>query len=195
MYGMAVKNEGRVAATAVTGRVDRSSCVREVGAPEKKRRVEAKYSPRNAHSVSAPWTAMEESVIDAGPEGKTEVGGTVRCARKRRKRWRGHSSGRYRGSVRGRSRLADGDSGGENRRRIAGGDAELDNSSSVTIGSGAQISADALISGDGGTVIVFAEGTLHFRGQASVNGGVFGGNGGFVELSGKQSLFVDDLVK
>lgn len=198
LYGMAVKNEGRVAATAVT-REGGQIFLRAGGrSPGKKATGGGRIQSTGTLTVSRPVDGNGGNiVIDAGPEGKTEVGGTLNV------RGRGGKGGEvillgdtvevFEGAL----ILADGDSGGGTVKiggGLQGGDAELDNSSSVTIGSGAQISADALISGDGGTVIVFAEGTLHFRGQASVNGGVFGGNGGFVELSGKQSLFVDDLV-
>ena len=53
---------------------------------------------------------------------------------------------------------------------------------------GAQLNADALIDGNGGKVILWADDTMRAFGSISARGGVQGGNGGFVEVSGKQSL-------
>ncbi len=56
------------------------------------------------------------------------------------------------------------------------------------------ISNDSLINasgskGDGGRVIVWADKTTNFRGDIIAKGGSHGGNGGFVEVSGKQNLW------
>ena len=56
------------------------------------------------------------------------------------------------------------------------------------VGPDATITADALTDGDGGQVIVWADGITEFYGDISSRGGVEGGNGGFVETSGKQVL-------
>jgi filamentous hemagglutinin family protein len=50
------------------------------------------------------------------------------------------------------------------------------------------IKADAVSNGDGGKVIVWADETTRFNGNISARGGLVSGNGGFVEVSGKQSL-------
>ncbi|WP_020480610.1 two-partner secretion domain-containing protein [Prochlorothrix hollandica] len=50
------------------------------------------------------------------------------------------------------------------------------------------ILANGLTTGDGGRVIVWADGSTSFRGQITAQGGTAGGNGGFVEVSGKQHL-------
>ena len=46
------------------------------------------------------------------------------------------------------------------------------------------ISADALASGDGGKVVVFADGFANVQGRLSARGGLDSGDGGFVETSG-----------
>jgi filamentous hemagglutinin family protein len=56
------------------------------------------------------------------------------------------------------------------------------------VSSDSVIRADALLSGNGGKVIVWADGTTRFHGSISAQGGSLGGNGGFVETSGKQML-------
>ncbi|MEM9925573.1 MAG: CHAT domain-containing protein [Cyanobacteria bacterium P01_D01_bin.50] len=56
------------------------------------------------------------------------------------------------------------------------------------------ITADALQNGSGGKVIVWADELAAFYGNASARGGSESGNGGFVELSGKQNLIFDGKV-
>ncbi|MGA0198397.1 MAG: beta strand repeat-containing protein, partial [Prochlorotrichaceae cyanobacterium] len=48
--------------------------------------------------------------------------------------------------------------------------------------------ANALEQGDGGKVIVWADDTTTFLGTIQAQGGLYGGNGGFVEVSGKENL-------
>ena len=50
------------------------------------------------------------------------------------------------------------------------------------------IRADALTQGNGGKVIVWADGTTQFAGDISARGGLNAGDGGFVEVSGLQTL-------
>jgi filamentous hemagglutinin family protein len=50
------------------------------------------------------------------------------------------------------------------------------------------IRADALQNGNGGKVILWADGTTAFGGSISARGGQESGDGGFVEVSGKQNL-------
>jgi filamentous hemagglutinin family protein len=64
----------------------------------------------------------------------------------------------------------------------------LQNASTLKIDKGAVMNADATVQGDGGVVINWADGTTVSSGSVSVRGGPLGGNGGFVEISGKQNL-------
>ena len=50
------------------------------------------------------------------------------------------------------------------------------------------INADSLLTGDGGRVIVWADEATGFSGNVNVRGGSEFGNGGFVEVYGKESL-------
>ena len=59
------------------------------------------------------------------------------------------------------------------------------NATSSVMATGAQISADAVTRGDGGTVVVWADGSTAVGGAISATGGAQGGNGGRVETSGK----------
>lgn len=54
--------------------------------------------------------------------------------------------------------------------------------------------ADALHSGDAGRVIFWSDGDTDFRGNVYGRGGLFGGNGGFVETSGKDHLSATGFV-
>ena len=62
------------------------------------------------------------------------------------------------------------------------------NAASTQVAAGSMIKADALTNGDGGKVILWANGHTAYAGQISAKGGQTGGNGGFVEVSGKNTL-------
>ncbi|MBI2993245.1 MAG: hypothetical protein HYY48_03610, partial [Gammaproteobacteria bacterium] len=65
---------------------------------------------------------------------------------------------------------------------------DIRNASKTYVGSEVEIRADATEQGDGGKVIVWADGDTEFHGNISVRGGDLGGDGGFVEVSGKGTL-------
>jgi filamentous hemagglutinin family protein len=77
---------------------------------------------------------------------------------------------------------------------IVDGDAALGNARATVVAAGAQIRADALDAGDGGKVVVWSDETTAFHGAISARGGAGGGNGGFVETSGKGTLDFQGLV-
>ncbi len=86
---------------------------------------------------------------------------------------------------------ASGKNGG-GRIAVGGGyqgkDASLQNAETTTVAQGAALNADALDKGNGGQITLWADGDTSYRGHASVRGGINGGDGGFVEVSGKQRL-------
>lgn len=69
-----------------------------------------------------------------------------------------------------------------------GSNASVQNAFRTFVADGAIIKADAVQSGDGGKVIVWADDITRFYGSISARGGATGGNGGFVEISGKRLL-------
>ena len=69
-----------------------------------------------------------------------------------------------------------------------GQDARLANARRTSVQAGARIRADALGSGNGGTVVVWSDQATQFLGTVSARGGLLGGNGGFAEVSGKRFL-------
>lgn len=82
---------------------------------------------------------------------------------------------------------------------LVGGDYKgqgiVPNASRTYVSQNATIQADALQSGDGGRVIVWADEVAGFYGSISVRGASsFSSNGGFVEVSGKQSLIFQGMV-
>ncbi|MGQ0708448.1 MAG: two-partner secretion domain-containing protein [Rhodoferax sp.] len=69
-----------------------------------------------------------------------------------------------------------------------GRNAQVPNAQITYVGQGTHIDASATEQGDGGRVIVWADGTTQAHGRIDAKGGAQGGNGGFVETSGKQVL-------
>ncbi len=65
----------------------------------------------------------------------------------------------------------------------------------TSVAAGASLAADAVNSGNGGTVVVWADKTTTFGGNISAKGGRQSGDGGKVETSGKQKLTVADTAK
>ncbi|RBA23598.1 filamentous hemagglutinin N-terminal domain-containing protein [Herminiimonas fonticola] len=62
------------------------------------------------------------------------------------------------------------------------------NASKTLISSGAVIDASATNTGNGGKVVVWADDATRFYGDIKATGGTLAGDGGFVEVSGKQAL-------
>lgn len=86
---------------------------------------------------------------------------------------------------------ASGDTGGG--KVLVGGDYQgkndaVYNARTTYVASGAVIKADARQQGDGGKVVVWANDLTRYYGSISAQGGAVSGNGGFVEVSGKQDL-------
>ncbi|MCP4041628.1 MAG: filamentous hemagglutinin N-terminal domain-containing protein, partial [Gammaproteobacteria bacterium] len=65
---------------------------------------------------------------------------------------------------------------------------DIQNATATYIGSEAEIKADAIHGGDGGKVIVWADDSTIYHGEISARSGTEGGDGGFVEVSGKLHL-------
>jgi filamentous hemagglutinin family protein len=64
----------------------------------------------------------------------------------------------------------------------------LPNSRAIFLGTESAIDASATVSGDGGTVIAYADEAARIYGRLSARGGPAGGDGGFIETSGRQHL-------
>lgn len=68
------------------------------------------------------------------------------------------------------------------------------NASRTFVSQDSLIKTDALLNGNGGRVIVWADQVTEFNGQISARGGTHLGNGGFVEVSSKGDLGFQGLV-
>ncbi|MFM8525087.1 MAG: filamentous hemagglutinin N-terminal domain-containing protein, partial [Cyanobacteriota bacterium] len=64
----------------------------------------------------------------------------------------------------------------------------------VTVAEGARLQANATKVGDGGEIVIWAEESTRFAGQIQARGGPEGGEGGWVEVSGRQQLDFQGLV-
>lgn len=89
---------------------------------------------------------------------------------------------------------ADGATGG-GTVHVGGGwkgqDDSLSNAQQTVVQANTQISANATTNGNGGEVVVWADGHTAVDSEVQAKGGALGGNGGRVETSGKQSLAVN----
>ncbi len=85
--------------------------------------------------------------------------------------------------------VANGDAGGGSMR-VGGGrsgeDGGVPNARNVIASGATNFEASARVDGDGGNVVVWADGTNRFAGNLAARGGAYGGNGGFIEVSGKE---------
>ena len=74
------------------------------------------------------------------------------------------------------------------------GSGTIPNAERTVVSADSLINADALESGNGGRVIVWADEATEFSGNISARGGSTSGNGGFAEVSGKDSLTFQGLA-
>ena len=65
---------------------------------------------------------------------------------------------------------------------------DIENAQHTWVETGSQIRADADRQGSGGQIIVWADATTQFYGSITARGGASGGDGGLVEVSGKEYL-------
>ena len=123
--------------------------------------------------------SLEGGTLDASNRNSREVGGSIKVLGKRI------------GVFAGTKIDASGDAGG-GKINIGGGfqgsDPALRNARLTYVAEGVTIRADALNKGDGGDVIVWADGLTLFDGFISARGGAQRGDGGFAEVSGKGAL-------
>ena len=134
-----------------------------------------------------------EIILHGGDSGIVSVSGTLDVS--------GNEAGQQGGSVKvlgdkvglfaGAVIDASGDAGGG--EVLVGGDFQganpgIKNASATYVDAAASITADGVTEGDGGKVIVWADCTTRFDGDISARGGSVCGDGGFVEVSGKEEL-------
>lgn len=86
------------------------------------------------------------------------------------------------GNAGGGTILIGGDYKGQNTKIL--------NATNTSVGSDVLIKANAAETGNGGKVIIWSDNNTNFHGSISAQGGADGGNGGFIETSGKNYLNV-----
>ncbi|MBD1892994.1 CHAT domain-containing protein [Coleofasciculus sp. FACHB-SPT9] len=74
------------------------------------------------------------------------------------------------------------------------GQGTVPNASRTYVSNNSAIAADSLLDGNGGRVLVWADEVTAFYGNISARGGSSAGDGGFIEVSGKQNLIFDGTV-
>ncbi|MGB7817030.1 MAG: autotransporter-associated beta strand repeat-containing protein, partial [Methylotenera sp.] len=127
----------------------------------------------------ATGTILVSGKVNAKGNATGETGGTVQI------------TGDHVGLLNGAVVNVSGNAGGGTA--LIGGDyqgknAQVQNASRTHVAEGASVKADALDSGNGGKVIVWADDITRYYGSISAKGGAIGGNGGFAEVSGKRLL-------
>lgn len=183
---MMVRIEGAGEAAAVEG-----PGVENTGSVQAKR-GRVLLSAGDMYSIAARQAGTVEAaeVRVEGQAGVTEITGTIDAT--------GTTGGKVtvtgeKVAVQGATIDASGQAGG-GTILVGGGyqgkDAEVANAEQTFISADSVLRADAVESGDGGTIIVWADQATWFGGQAWVRGGAAGGDGGFVETSAKGALNV-----
>jgi filamentous hemagglutinin family protein len=155
----------------------------------------------NMDGVIQARSVLEENgkiILMGGDAGEVSVSGTLDAS--------GYGEGETGGTVHvlGEFLSFDGDGlidvsgdlgGGE---LLFGGDYQgqglVPNATDVYVGSGTKTFADAVTSGNGGNVIFWADRRMRFYGIVRGRGGQYFGDGGFVEVSGKEELYFDGSV-
>jgi hypothetical protein len=133
----------------------------------------------NTEKILAPGSAITEGAISAAGT----QGGQVALV--------GQQVGMINGAI-----DASGVNGG-GTVRIGGdyqGKGTIPNASVTVVDKSSTIKADATQTGDGGKVIIWADKATGFYGNISAQGGILSGDGGFVEVSGKENLSFNGLV-
>ncbi len=131
-------------------------------------------------------------VIDGGDHGVTSVTGQVDVS--------GLQAGQQGGSVSilgdrvglfGQASIDASGAAGGGSVKVGGdfqGQGTARRASQTLVGRDVRIQADATAQGDGGQVVVWADGDTRFLGNISARGGALGGNGGRAEVSGHDTL-------
>ncbi|MCX6907223.1 MAG: filamentous hemagglutinin N-terminal domain-containing protein, partial [Verrucomicrobia bacterium] len=189
IYALAINNGGVVRATGVVRENGRIYLRATGGNIQNSGTLAAKNANGSGgtvvvdggHNAAALATVVNSGVIEARGDAAGTKGGTVQML--------GDHVGMFdKGSVDVSGDFGGGTAliGGDYR----GGNPGIQNASAAYFSPEAQIKADALTLGDGGKVIVWSDDSTRFYGSISARGGALGGNGGFVETSGKSFLEV-----
>jgi hypothetical protein len=148
--------------------------------------------PESSAAVVAGGTIEARQIlVDAGPGGEARVTGTLDASSPEGEGGSVTVLGE-RVELEETARLSASGPAGGGAIRVGGGrqgeDPSVRNAEQTLVREGAELAASAGQQGDGGEVIVWADGFTGYRGQISARGGPQGGDGGFAEVSGKEVL-------
>ncbi|MCX6875670.1 MAG: filamentous hemagglutinin N-terminal domain-containing protein, partial [Verrucomicrobia bacterium] len=133
--------------------------------------------------------ANAQVIVDAG-QGKAEVAGSIQAGSQA-------AGGEIQVSgaevvVKSGAKLDVSGDFGAGTIKVGGGyqgnDGTVANARSTWVEAGATFTADTRVAGDGGDVVVWSDQATRFAGSISAKGGSLSGNGGLVEVSGKNYL-------
>ncbi len=131
--------------------------------------------------------------LEGGANSQISISGTLRVAGEQAGTTGGHVevTGEQVALLSGAKLDASGNAGGGEvliGGAFQGNNAQVYNARTTYVDQNAEISVDAIETGEGGKVIVWADQVTRYYGNISAAGGAVSGNGGFVEVSGKQVL-------
>ena len=175
-----------------TGRIGAAGGVIQMTAQAAKTLAQASIHQAGTLEAQTYRTVPGAIILDGGSNGKVLADGTVDAS--------GRNPGETGGTVKvlgdkvvltDHARIdVSGYSGGGTA--LIGGDfhgaGPEHNATATTVAPNATITADAIGAGDGGRVAIWSDDTTRFAGTVTARGGAQGGDGGFVETSGKNTL-------
>ena len=187
IYALAINNGGIVRANSLVNQNGRISLRASGGNIQNSGTLSANNADGSGgtivvdggHNAAAPSTVLNSGTITARGEAAGTKGGTVELL--------GDHVGLFDESLVDVSGQAGGGTalvGGD----LHGANPAVPNAEATFVGPNARVKADALTFGNGGEAVVWADDTTRFYGSASARGGVLGGNGGLLEVSGHRSL-------
>ena len=186
IYGTLIKNSGIVSASRAEigdgGKIVLRA-VKDVTLDATSRLVASGAKGGTVTVQGETGTLLAQGVIEA--RGEEEIGGEIQLLAKN-VGLVGSASVDASGNRGGGAVLVGGDYQGKNP--------EAPNADRTYVGPDVVIKANALTEGDGGKVVVWADEWTKYHGSIEAKGGGQGGNGGFVEVSGKEALRFDGRV-
>ncbi|AML52144.1 filamentous hemagglutinin N-terminal domain-containing protein [Falsihalocynthiibacter arcticus] len=180
--------------------IDNAGAVQANGGSIEMRAATARNAVRNAINLSGVAEARSVSVhngsivLGGGSGGGVNVSGTVNT-RSASNANAGTTGGEI--TITGQDIVLDGaqmdasGNGGGGLVRIGGdfaGEGALPRADTLSADAETRIIADGLMNGDGGRIALWSDVNTGFAGDLSVRGGDVGGDGGFIEVSSRQTL-------
>lgn len=174
--------------------IEMSGTIRANGGRVEIKAAAAREAARHAINLSGVVEARtvrgrSGDIVLGGSDGKVSVSGRLVVSSRRAKAGKVTITGRE-VALKGATIDARGATGGGTVR--IGGDRQgagtLARAETTTIDAATRIDASATSTGDGGSVVVWADGATAFAGTIVATGGLLSGNGGEVEVSGKGIL-------